>query len=277
MAVDRSAYHAPRLIGPAAAGGVIGLWGTASAFFVNAASFLALIAAIASLQRRAIGTPEEEEQRKGGIKDGFRFVFSDAPTLAMIGLCAMSTVCVFPIMGVILPLYAVDELGLTSGGMGALMSAAAVGSLSGAIGLLSIRKEQRRKTMIAVSFSASLAIFGLSQAQHALVAAGALMVLTVSFSTLIGLANITVQERTPDHLRGRVSAVAGLSFFGLMPFAGLGITSLSDAIGMRPSLAIASIAFIIGASAILTGPARRAAAPPAGETTPAATVQTEPS
>ena len=262
MAVDRSVFHSTRLIGPSLAGGVIALWGTSSAFFANAVSFLALMAALLTLHPRVIGTPEEEEKRKGGMKDGLAFVRADGATLAMIGLCALSTLCVFPIMGVLLPLYVRDELGLSAAGMGALMSASAVGSLSGSIGLLSIRKERRQPVMVVVAGGASLAVFALSQAHHAIVAAGALMTLTVSFSTLIGLANITVQERTPAHLRGRVSAVAGLSFFGLMPFAALGITSLSDTIGMRPALAISALLFLLGASAILLGPARRLAAPP---------------
>jgi biotin transporter BioY len=52
-----------------------------------------------------------------------------------------------------------------------------------------------------------------------------------------------VQERAPDYLRGRVAAVFMLSFVGLMPIAGLGITGLSDLIGMRTAIAIAAICY----------------------------------
>ena len=52
-----------------------------------------------------------------------------------------------------------------------------------------------------------------------------------------------MQERAPDYLRGRVSAVFMLSFVGLMPIAGLGVTSLSDFIGMKTALAIAAIIY----------------------------------
>ena len=44
-------------------------------------------------------------------------------------------------------------------------------------------------------------------------------------------------------LRGRVSAVFGLSFFGLMPIAGLVVTGFSDLIGMRTALAVASVIY----------------------------------
>ena len=57
-------------------------------------------------------------------------------------------------------------------------------------------------------------------------------ILAVGLSANFGLANTIVQERAPAALRGRVSAVFGLSFFGLMPIAGLLTTGLSDLIGI---------------------------------------------
>jgi MFS family permease len=71
-----------------------------------------------------------------------------------------------------------------------------------------------------------------------------------------GLANTIVQEHAPPHLRGRVSAVFGLSFFGLMPIAGLIVTGFSDLVGMRTALAVASIIYGTGAFLILTAAGR---------------------
>src|SRR6266705_2514470 len=48
VAVDRSVFHGSRLIGPSLAGFFVAWWGAASAFFVNAFSFLALILALMS-------------------------------------------------------------------------------------------------------------------------------------------------------------------------------------------------------------------------------------
>jgi MFS family permease len=115
--------------------------------------------------------------------------------------------------------------------------------------------------MLIVALGAAGAILVMAAAQQALLAAGALAMMTVCTSTMVGLANTTVQERTPNHLRGRVSAIAGMSFFGLMPFAGLGISALSDGIGLRPAMATAAVIFAIGAAYGLMGPARRASEP----------------
>jgi hypothetical protein len=81
--------------------------------------------------------------------------------------------------------------------------------------------------------------------------------LAIGLSMNFALANTIVQERAPSPLRGRISAVFGLSFFGLMPIAGLGVTGLSDLIGMRPALAIAAVIFGIGAFIVLSGAGRR--------------------
>ncbi len=61
-----------------------------------------------------------------------------------------------------------------------------------------------------------------------------------------------MQERAPAHLRGRISAVFGLSFFGLMPIAGLVVTSLSDLIGMRSAMATAAGVYAVCALFVLS-------------------------
>jgi MFS family permease len=83
-----------------------------------------------------------------------------------------------------------------------------------------------------------------------------------------GLANTIVQERAPDYLRGRVSAVFMLSFVGLMPVAGLGITGLSDLIGMRTALAIAAGCYAVIALIVLA-PVRRECSRPTAREKPA--------
>jgi MFS family permease len=81
--------------------------------------------------------------------------------------------------------------------------------------------------------------------------------LAIGLSMNFALANTIVQERAPSPLRGRISAVFGLSFFGLMPIAGLGVPGLSDLIGMRTALSIASIIFGIGAFFVLSAAGRK--------------------
>jgi len=56
-----------------------------------------------------------------------------------------------------------------------------------------------------------------------------------------------------------------LSFVGLMPVAGLGITGLSDLIGMRTALAIAAVCYAVIALIVLARVRRECSQPAAAE------------
>src|SRR5207244_9296410 len=141
VALDRSVFHGSRLIGPSLAGFFIGWWGAASAFFTNAFSFVALIVALISLPKRPIGTPEEEEQRRSGIRDGFRYVFSNRLILSLIALIALNTIFVFPAISVMLPLYVRNILHLGAESMGGLMAVSGSGAFLGSLGLFRAPRE----------------------------------------------------------------------------------------------------------------------------------------
>src|SRR5207245_10562478 len=96
ISLDRSVFHGSRMIGFSLAGILIKAWGMASAFFVNALSFVALIIAILSLPPRRRGRAEDEEKRASGIKEGFRYIAKSRPSLAMVMLIATQSVCIFP-------------------------------------------------------------------------------------------------------------------------------------------------------------------------------------
>src|ERR671918_1425982 len=105
IALDRSVFHGSRLVGPSLAGLFVAWWGAASAFFCNAVSFVALIISMLLLPPRAKGTAEEEEQRRSGFMEGLRYVRTDRTILSMIMLIALTTIFVFPVISVMLPLY----------------------------------------------------------------------------------------------------------------------------------------------------------------------------
>jgi MFS family permease len=97
--------------------------------------------------------------------------------------------------------------------------------------------------MMICATAVTFAVIGLSRAPGFYFAMALLIVNSLGLATNFGLCSTIVQERAPDYLRGRVSAVFMLSFVGLMPIAGLGVTSLSDLIGMPTALVIAASAY----------------------------------
>ena len=265
IAVDRAVFHGSRVVGPSFAGIFISAWGAASAFFSNAVSFVALIIALFMIPPRPRGTAEEEHKRASGIKEGFRYVAKDKPSLAMIGLIAATTVFIFPIITVMMPLYVRLVLGLGADRLGFLMGASAVGSVIGAIFLISIPRRKRVPFMMVNVGIVACAIFSLSRAPAFYLATALLILNSLGLSMNFGLANTIVQERAPDYLRGRVSAVFMLSFVGLMPVAGLGITGLSDLIGMRTALAIAAACYAAIALIVLARVRRECSQPTVAE------------
>ena len=78
-------------------------------------------------------------------------------------------------------------------------------------------------------------------------------------SANFGLAATIVQERAPGPLRGRISAIFGMSFFGLTPVGSLVTPAFADLVGLRTALVIGGI--IYGTLAVLVlGAAGRAGA-----------------
>jgi MFS family permease len=252
VALDRSVFHGSRLIGPSVAGFFVAWWGAAAAFFANALSFVALILALISLPKRPIGTAEEEEQRRSGILEGFRYVRSNRIIVALIALIALNTIFVFPAISVMLPLYVRNILHLGAQSMGGLMAVSGSGAFLGSIGLLSVAREHRLRFMSGNVIAIAVGVFLMSWSQSFLLTACAMGGIAIALSMNFGLANTIVQEQAPAHLRGRVSAVVGMSFFGLMPIAGLITPGFADLIGMRTTLGIASVIYGIAAAAVLS-------------------------
>ena len=108
--------------------------------------------------------------------------------------------------------------------------------LTGSLFILKVKRAWRPKIIAIAVILICFALFSLSQATFFLWAAASLTSLALGVSSLISLANTVVQERSPEEIRGRVAAVAGLSFFGLLPFAGMIMAGLADWFGIRQAL-----------------------------------------
>jgi len=251
IAVDRSTFHATRLLGPALGGWLIAWLGTSSAFYANAVSFVALIAAILTLHPRPRGTEEEEAMRKTGMKEGFLYVRRDKPTLAMISMLATLTTCVSPFFMITMPLYSRHVLGVNAQSHGLLIGSSGVGAFLGSLWLLNIPSAHRALYLRGAAAMICACMLSLAVAQHLWQAIAAMIFLTLGTSTMFGLANTIVQERAPDAIRGRVSAIMGLSFFGVLPFSGLAVSGIADFIGLRYAMAGGGLLFGLSAGFML--------------------------
>jgi MFS family permease len=257
VALNAGLFNGSRVIGPAIAGLVIAAVGTGLCFVLNAASFLAVLTAIALLRDEELHAVEKD--RGATVVDGLRRAFAHAwhdPQLRLV----LGVVTVVSTIGfnfhVLVPLLASDTLHVGPEGFGFLSASFGVGALAGALAAATFRQASWR--LFAVG-TGSFGVFALLLAPvDSAYLAGILLVgVGVSFTLFTANANALVQLASPDHLRGRLIAIYLFAFVGTAPVGGL-LTGWLAELGGTP-LAF-SVAGVTALATILVAHARRAAA-----------------
>jgi MFS family permease len=117
IALGSTAFNVARVVGPAVAGALIATVGLAACFFVNAASYLAVIASLL-LMRPEPRPAVEITPALDAMREGFRYVFGNRWPRAIVTIIATFAVFGFSFMPM-LPVFARDALHLDARGYGA--------------------------------------------------------------------------------------------------------------------------------------------------------------
>jgi MFS family permease len=269
IALNQAAFHGSRIIGPMAAALVVRLWGTAAAFFANAASFLAVILSLSLIRPRPPAVSTVAASAGGMMREGFRYVRERPGLQALLGITGVNTLFIFPNLAVLMPFYARHVLRVGEDGLAWLMAMSGTGALLGSALLMTILPERRlaRITLSAGTILVTMSVLAWSRSLW--LSAAVVAFQSMAISTSLGLASIIVQEMVPDELRGRVMSLYTLMFTGVMPFAALLIPSVVDWIGMRLELQIAAVLYAIGMLLLLWRLKHAREAPEAAEQEPA--------
>jgi MFS family permease len=210
-------FQAASVLGPALAGIVIAAGGPAWAYALNAASFLAVIAALLAMKLPGGAAAEPGERSDVSLRaalDGLRFTFSQPLIRSTMLLDFFATF--FSSATALLPIFAQDVLRVGPTGYGALYAAPAVGALvAGAIMVpLAERIDRRGPTLLwaVAAYGAATIVFGLSR-DFALTFA-CLAATGAADTVSMVLRNIIRQLSTPDSLRGRMTSVNMMFFMG---------------------------------------------------------------
>jgi MFS family permease len=155
--------------------------------------------------------PAQKDHRvMARIVDGFRYVRKNRLVLAAITLDLF--VVLLAGATALLPIYARDILHVGAQGLGFLAAGMGIGATSAAI-FFSIRpmKENVGVKMLAavVVFALAILTFGISTNFY--LSLGALIVAGVADMVSVYVRSSLIQLHTPDHMRGRVSAVSQLT------------------------------------------------------------------
>lgn len=215
--LSQSTAQLTTIAGPAPAGLIIKFFGTASAFFIDAVSFLFIIGALWTLpdppKTHRAGTPVLKS-----IQEGFSYVAGDIPLRSFLVLACVLNFCITGPVGIGLPYLTKTKFG-SPAVYGAVLTAVAVGALLGAL-LAGIWKIKRRGIMILSVFpilSLGVGAIGLVGSAWGV---GALLFVV---GLCAGLANVHIgawiMGKIEPEVRGRVSSLLMLSSVGLAPIS----------------------------------------------------------
>jgi predicted MFS family arabinose efflux permease len=132
-----------------------------------------------------------------------------------------------------------------------MASAFGVGTIAALPMLGPIRKRVRESSLGSVGLAVlMLSMVALAASTNAVMALGSLFV--GGFGMMLGITSFTtqIQQRVPDHLRGRVMSLWALCFIGSRPLAAALNGTLADRVSTEEALL--TLAVILGAIALIT-------------------------
>lgn len=250
VALNSGLFNASRVVGPALGGVVVATLGVGACFALNCVSFLAVLAALLSLDTATLHPVERDSGGSvwAGIRDGLRHVAGSRETAIVLAVVTVLSVVGFN-FHVIVPLLAEDTLRVGAGTFGLLSASFGLGALVGALAAAAVgRASWRAFRTGALGFSVVMLL--LAPVGSVAPAAALLFLAGLFFAVLAASANTIVQLRAPGSLRGRVVGLYLFAFAGLTPVGGLlagwlvevGGTGLSFAVAGGAGLAAAALA-----------------------------------
>ena len=252
LALNSSMVNLSRLIGPAIAGLVIERFGEDICFGINALSFMAVIISLLLMKLPAFVPKKNTQNVFNSLRDGMMYVIKTPAIGSIMAMLALVSLFVLP-FSTLIPVYAKDIFHGTASTFGIIDSVIGLGAFAGGIFLASLRPGTNLRKILAINtfvFGTGLILFShttyypLALVFAALSAFGMMSQITIS--------NTIIQTTVDPAMRGRVISIYAMSFFGMQPFGGLIIGSVSQHIGVENTVMAAGfIALLIGVIHVL--------------------------
>jgi MFS family permease len=217
--------------GPAVAGVTVALIGYAGNFFLNAASYLAVILALWRLRPAERPAHRVREPLWPSVLAMLTTAARDA---ALPGIIAGYGALLFlgPSPAVMLPIFALRVLHLSAPQMGFLFSAVGIGTILGGLTVASLGDFRYKGALFlgaVLIWSAALGTFAASTLTWLSVAA--LLILGAAQNAASATAITLMQTRVPPPMRGRIMSLNTLLVMGVRPLGDFPAGALIGAIG----------------------------------------------
>ena len=248
VSLNSANFNAGRLVGPAMSGFLIARFSTGPSFIINGLTYIFVIAALMAMREKDFFIQKKEETL-GTVREGIRSALA-RPDLYVVMLLVFFAATFGLNFQIFNALMATREFGKGPASYGLLGTYIAIGSLTGA--LLSARLERFRTTrfIIKLGIVFSIAVLILSVAPTYTWYSLWLPFCGITALTMLISANSYVQTHTDHAVRGRVMGIYLLIFMGGTPFGSLLIGYLTEAIGVRETVAFCGAVSLIAALVI---------------------------
>jgi Transmembrane secretion effector len=241
-----------KIAGPGVAGIIIAASGETAVFFLNAASFLGVIAVLARLSRRA-GQPRRTEASDGTATPTggrrWRWLLDLPPGVQAAAAMALLVGGFGLQFAVTNPLMASRVFHLGSVGFGLFGTLMAVGGMAGTY------YSSRRPDPGPAEFLAWALVFGVAECLAAVMpvvwAYDALMLVLGAATQLFAVsATVYVQQATPAAQRGHALSAYNAGFIGFVPAGAFAVAAIAATAGIRWALIVPGLAVAAGAIAL---------------------------
>jgi MFS family permease len=250
--------NSSRVVGPAVGGILIEAIGLAPCFFINAASYAAVLFALFMMDGSKLMPAPRVPRAKGQLREGFRYVWSEPRVRIPLIMMAVIGTLAFNFQ-VVIPLMATDVFSLGAGGFGALTSVMGAGAICGGLAAASRRGVSYRR-LLTLTFAMGVAILGAAIAPTLATETIALFLMGLASFAFIATANTTLQLTSRPEMRGRVMALYAIAFLGSTPVGSPIVGWLSAQWGPRMGFAVGGVAAllagVVAAFALARLPAR---------------------
>jgi predicted MFS family arabinose efflux permease len=245
IALNSGGFNLMKVMGPAAGGAMIALFGAAGNFFVQAIAYVGVLVMIYLMH--VPPTPDEARRSSAlaNLKEGFSYVWSTPAVLALMILAYVPRIFAVPYQ-TLMPVFQKDVLKVGPEGLGMLMAAPGVGALLAVLILASVVNRLRRQGLFLVGSIIILGLFLIifSQVKSFPLALVFLVLAGLFQMFFLASTNTLLQLIVPDELRGRVMSLYMLDR-GFMPAGALFAGVTAHFIGAPSTVAIMGAIVIV--------------------------------
>jgi len=254
VALNAAQFNGARLLGPLLGGLVFARYGAAEVFYVNAISFLFVIAALVLIHPRQVHHARSGDGAMSTLTAGLRYARENRQVAWLMISVLMLSLFGMPYI-TLMPVIAAQVLGQGATGYSVLMGASGLGAVVGALLVASLPQYVRRDIFIRVAVLVmSVGLLAFSFSRNYYLSVGLVSLVGASLLTGSATAMTGVQSTAPPRLRGRVMALFVLCFMGMQPFSSLGFGWLGGVIGPDLSVSVGAAVLLAFAAFLFLRP-----------------------